>query len=195
MVIREVIGGMATYCIPAKYIVDNIEVVCEKIDANFSIDKRNDLEVLVIPPTINTIYDNFWACNKLVRFDVLKGNNSFNSDCNGVLYSYDKKTLIRVPPAYSGKYILPHETCAIHSHAFTSCMNISEIILHQKLQVIGVNAFYDCKTQVPITIPNTLSRFEGCTNFSTENKHLHFITSFLYKQKEYTYEEISQLFQ
>ena len=159
MVIREVIGGMATYCIPAKYIVENIEVVCEKIDANFSIDKRNDLEVLVIPPTINTIYDNFWACNKLVRFDVLKGNNSFNSDCNGVLYSYDKKTLIRVPPAYSGKYILPHETCAIHSHAFTSCMNISEIILHQKLQVIGVIAVYDCETQVPITIPTTLFRF------------------------------------
>lgn len=194
MVRKEILNGKVTYTISPKVLIDNIDVISVSLGPNFSQDKRDDLEVLVIPPTILHIYDNFWNCNKLSKFEVLAGNIEFCSDINGVLYSADKKMLMRVPPAFVGEYTLPQETCAIHSHAFTSCNSITKISLHNNLNKIGINAFYDCITETPIIIPDSLFVFEGCTSINTFNKEQHFLAKFIFRKKTFSYEEISQLF-
>ena len=194
MLERKIVNGRVTYSINVSKTYDNVDVVPISIGPNFSENLRTDMEALIIPPTIQQIDDTFWNCNRLVEFHVHPANNSFISDSNGVLYSHDMKTLFRVPPAFKGVYTLPKETTQIAPHAFCSCNNISEVILHDGLESIGINAFYDCSTKVPINIPDSLTVFMGCTMESTTNKNLHFRTHFIYKSKTYSYEEISKLF-
>ncbi|MBR5758759.1 MAG: leucine-rich repeat protein, partial [Thermoguttaceae bacterium] len=89
---------------------------------------------IVVPESARQFDDlRFSACRSLEAIDVAKGNRVFRS-VDGVLYSKDGKTLLRVPPMYKRK-------------AFTIFAGVENI---------GPYAFCDCSSTTSLEIPNTV---------------------------------------
>ena len=79
----------------------------------------------------------------------------------GVLYSKDKKTLLRVPTARAGEFTVPRGVNAIAPSAFRGCDGITEVILPSTLLTVGNNAFAGCKSLRSIDLPNKLTEVGG----------------------------------
>lgn len=105
-------------------------------------------------------------------------------DKYGVEFSDDRKTLVRCPEDFKGKYIIPEtiETIGesaffncvglesivlskivtnISKCAFAYCINIKSIIIPNSVKTIGEFAFGGCKGLISITIPNSVTRIES----------------------------------
>ena len=129
--------------------------------------------------TVNTLYRRpFLNCPSLEEITVGEGNPAFKS-VDGVLYSYDMKTLLWYPPAkkdtefkipdgveeidefaFSGaknlvKVTMPDSLVKIDQSAFMWCENITEIEFGDGLQEIGELAFSGCSSlkEAKITSP------------------------------------------
>ena len=90
---------------------------------------------------------------------------------DGVLYSKDKRTLLRVPTGYAGEFILPRGVYTIAPNAFRNCSKITEVILPSSLQKIDTGAFLGCSSLRSVNFPGRLTEvgdkaFEGCTELA-----------------------------
>ena len=87
---------------------------------------------------------------------------------SGVLYSKDKKTLVRFPLASPEKtFIVPCGVETIGKHAFQNARNLQRIELPDTVMRIEDSAFDDCKNLTDITLPASLQAigawaFHGC---------------------------------
>ena len=125
------------------------------------------LESVFLPKNLSFIGDNaFYECN-ILSFSVPDDNDSY-CDINGVLFSKDKKTLVRYP---AGKvdplYTIPDSVTSIANGAFSGCTSLKKIHLSDKLNYIGEDAFSDCTSLTTITIPDSVTyigngAFSGC---------------------------------
>lgn len=68
------------------------------------------------------------------------------TDINGVVFSDDKRTLIKCPESFSGSYTIPNGTLTIGKNAFKDCIKLSALTIPVSLELIEVNAFSNCKT-------------------------------------------------
>ena len=59
------------------------------------------LETVTLPKSLTSIYDSFSSCDSLTSIKVEEGSSSLYSD-DGVLYNYDKTTLLKYPAGRSG---------------------------------------------------------------------------------------------
>lgn len=95
----------------------------------------------------------FEDCSNLSRINVSEKNTKFSS-IDGVLYSKDKKELIRFP---SGKdqiqYKVAEGTARIERDAFESCKKIERISLPNSIEYVDDGAFYSCKLIPEIELP------------------------------------------
>jgi len=84
----------------------------------------------------------------------------------GVRYSDDKKTLIKCPEDFHGKYNIPHGVEIIAHSAFCNCTELIEVSIPETVGLIDTCAFSGCSNLCRLEILNTgptyQDAFEGC---------------------------------
>ena len=131
-----------------------------------------NLTEITIPKNIETIGDGvFIGCENLKNIMVDEENPNYKSE-NGILFSKDKSILVSYPAGKEEtEYIVPTEVKSIGGYAFSSCINLENIILGENLLEINKGAFNNCKNITSIKIPSGVSNlsasaFSGCTNLT-----------------------------
>lgn len=108
---------------------------------------------------------------------VVDEENPYFTSLDGVLYSKDMKTLIKYPNAkdFGLGYVaftIPDEVENISNHAFYLNDNLESITFGKNVNIVGFEAFKNCKKLDDVTFNDTLSElskhaFNSCTNLSS----------------------------
>ncbi len=127
---------------------------------NNAIRNCGRLSEINLPSTLTEIgLGNFGWCKNLMSLNFPNGNSNFWSD-GLVLYTADRKTLIRVPSSiYRAPFIVPEGVEIIGNFAFDACELISSIILPSTLKTIKDAAFQSCVFS-SIALPEGLQTIE-----------------------------------
>ncbi|HCW52785.1 MAG TPA: hypothetical protein DG753_03395 [Clostridium sp.] len=127
---------------------DNTEVI-----KHSAIGYSKYLETIKIPSSVKTIYFNgIGHCEKLKNISVNEGNEHYK-DLNGILYSKDESTLVKMPSMRSGEnYTVPNHVRKINEAAFIGCRSMKTINIHDKVEKIGMGAFGDCYKLLSINV-------------------------------------------
>lgn len=107
--------------------------------------------------SLKTIPLDFFRFNSLKEIDVDPANSTYYSE-NGILYSKDKKTLLRMPLAVTEASILPVETVA--SHAFRDCSELQTINFPSSVKTIKQYAVTGCTKITTIVVPESVKTIE-----------------------------------
>lgn len=142
--------------------------------------ERPFITKLTIPDSITTLGSNFKNCYSLQAVFIGKGVNSLeNTDflncyslekikvsednetycsIDGVLFSKDKKTLLRCPVQTGESYSIPAGVELLESNCFNSCYQLKNLIIPEGVKEIKTDAFtgYFCITD--FTLPGTLKK-------------------------------------
>lgn len=108
-------------------------------------DVRQDVAptIALIPREKDSI-DEFFLQNACVEGYVVESENEFYSDIDGVLFSADRKILIRFPSLMArDKYVVPPGVEEIAERAFTNSL-LREIVISKDVETVGDNAFIGC---------------------------------------------------
>lgn len=131
------------------------------------------LTAITIPNSVTTIEnDAFCACESLTAIYVESGNTSYSSQ-DGILFSYDKTSIIRFPIGKNAtSYSLPNSVTTIGAAAFSGCSELTAITIPSSVTSIGFAAFTRCSGLTSIEIPNSVitiegSAFSGCTGLTS----------------------------
>lgn len=81
-------------------------------------------------------------------------------DKYGVEYSDDRKTLVRCPEDFKGKYVIPNSVTIIGENAFRDCNGLTSVIIPDGVISIGNHAFFSCEGLTSITIGNCVKSIE-----------------------------------
>lgn len=141
-------------CIEYGYKDGIVYRIVEIEDGAFS--NCNELKKIYISKYVREIAWNMFQCSSLMDIDVDENNDYFKS-IDGVLFTKSKNRmkLIGFPSGRTGSYKVPDGTIELGSCSFKTS-KISELILPDSLQVIGINVFYECKNLEEIIIPDTI---------------------------------------
>lgn len=129
------------------------------------------VETITIPNSLKTmdgiLFHDFSSLDTIV---LAKDNPNFVFVDN-VLYSKDKKRIVRAHPNIGPYYEVPKSVVRIDRLAFYNCKNLEEISLHDNIRTIGNHAFGCCKKLKRIVIPKKLKviethTFEDCVSLS-----------------------------
>ena len=118
-----------------------------------------NLRTLNIPSTVTSLtqYGIFGTGQYpgVVNINVVKGNSRFSS-IDGVLFSKDKKTLIRYPSGKTDEeYTIPEKVTSIGEAAFENCTSLQSVEFNAKLEQIG-DAAFEMTGITAVEIPNTV---------------------------------------
>ncbi len=99
---------------------------------------------------------------------MIANNIDTYSDEAGVIYSKDKKMLIKANPSLI-EYVIPQGTEIIGDYAFYKCSNLKSIDLPSTLLKIGDQSFRGCISIINILLPDSLremygNAFQECTS-------------------------------
>ena len=122
----------------------------------------SNLEYVEIPAGVNSVgYAAFVSCYSLKRIEVAAGNRSFKQ-IDGVLYSYDGKTLVCFPCGRSDtSYQIADTVTTIGEGAFLGCGKLTEVKFPASVTSIGAAAFYNCGALRDVTLPEKLTSIGG----------------------------------
>lgn len=125
-----------------------------------------DNERIISPDEIYT------AGNTSIENIDINPKNKYYTSIDGIVYTADKKTLIRCPVGKSGKVVIPDGVTTIGRHAFRSC-KISEVVIPDSVTEIGISAFTESHIQ-DFTLGKGMTyigkyMFSTCKNI----KHIH----------------------
>lgn len=94
-------------------------------------------ETYTIPATVTNIYYSLYRCVNLKSINVEAENSTYYSDENGVLYSADKKQLIKYPPASEiHEFIVPETVTKISDYAFFGANNLKRLYVGDNVSVV-----------------------------------------------------------
>lgn len=141
----EVINHRAfSLCMALKSVVlpDSVKKI-----GNSAFYQCDALESLTIGKGVAEIGNNAFAYSKsLKEIKVAEGNEAF-VDVDGVLYTKDKKTLVRYPAAKAETAVtVPDGVEVLGYGAFHSCVALKEISIPISVTEIGSHAFFGCKS-------------------------------------------------
>lgn len=123
---------------------------------NSAFDGCYSLQKMNIPADVVQIGNHaFYNCSGLSELTVAAENTHYCSE-NNVLFDKDKTTLIQAIRRLSGRYELPETVKHINDYAFYSCWNLTEAILPDGLETIGMYAFQSSNLS-RITIPASVT--------------------------------------
>jgi TPR repeat protein/glycosyltransferase involved in cell wall biosynthesis/predicted phosphohydrolase len=137
----------------------------QKIDRNILVDKtifiNKEIEDIDV-----TLFYHYTNVNKFFA----EKENRYYYTSSGVLYSKDKRVLVRFPSGMSiMEFLIPEFVEIIGDYAFQNCRNLKKIVLQNGVKIIGNSAFDDCKNLKNIIIPASVWKigdwaFHGCDN-------------------------------
>lgn len=138
-----------------------------------------ELKRIYISRYVRRITWNMFQCTSLLNIDVDEDNEHFKS-IDGVLFtkSKDRMKLVGFPAGRTGSYKVPDGTVELGNCSFKSS-KISELILPDSLQVIGINALYECDNLKEIVVPDTIKIVK-----SNDNRLLEPITQKFYLRSD-----------
>ena len=132
----------------------------------------DNLTSISIPASVSIIgrfaFGNFYLLHT-ITVDV---NNANYCDVNGVLFSKDKKTIIKYPMGKTETgYSIPNTVEHIEDCAFFSCQNLTSVNMPNGIKNIGNESFRYCSFTT-INIPNTVISigtfaFNNCPNLTS----------------------------
>ena len=125
-----------------------------------------DNERIISPDEIYT------AGNTSIENIDINPKNKYYTSIDGIVYTADKKTLIRCPVGKSGKVVIPDGVTTSGRHAFRAC-KISEVVIPDSVTEIGISAFTESHIQ-DFTLGKGMTyigkyMFSTCKNI----KHIH----------------------
>ena len=116
-----------------------------------------NLESIEIPASVTYIgVFNFLLDTNLKRINV-DGNNKHYSSVDGVLFSKDKKSIIKYPNKKQNTYSIPNTVTNISSYAFRDDTNLEYISLPKNVTSVDYGAFIDCPNLIKVTLPRELT--------------------------------------
>lgn len=99
---------------------------------------------------------------------IVEDNNAEYCSIDGILFSKDKKTLIRVPSEYEGftdgNYNVPDFVTNISSNAFEDVLTLKKVTIPDGVDSIGYGAFYGCENLETVNLSEGLSQI-GSSSF------------------------------
>ncbi len=185
IVISDGITSVGTY---AFYDCDDLKSVQFGNDVSVigynAFDGCSKLINVKFPDSVSGIGDwAFWDCDSLIKVDIGKNvtiigkyvfggadniseinvdeNNANYVSIDGVLFNRDVTTLISMPLAKTGEYVVPSGVTSIEPLAF-SYSKLSSVTLPDTVQVIGRRAFLDCRNL------KSLSMYAGVTSIGED---------------------------
>ena len=121
--------------------------------------RQPDIKKIVISASVEEIATNaFGLCWNLESIQVDEQNPAFTS-CDGVLFSKDRKTLVRFPRGKSGEYTVPGWVELIGEEAFCDAFDVGPIVILSGVTTICSGAFNNTE-MTEITLPKTLTTIE-----------------------------------
>ena len=146
----ETIGTDAFKNCPIETLTYNSNIAGAKLDG------LTTLKTVNIGDAVTTISNGaFRNSTGLTDINVSADNDNFCS-IDGVVFSKDKKTLIRYPAGKSGSYTIPDGVTAIGMYAFYNCKNLTSVTIPNSVTSIGSFAFYQCYGFESIIIPESV---------------------------------------
>jgi hypothetical protein len=108
---------------------------------------------ITIPSGVESIHPRaFYLLDNLNEISVIASSQHYTS-VNGVLYTYDKKTLVKYPSARAGATYDIDAACeTVGDYAFMRARNLTSINIHRSISVIGQYAFLDCDNLEAINV-------------------------------------------
>lgn len=179
-----------------------------------------NLTHVYIPACVtNVTGQTFAECRSLKAIEVASNHSNYVS-VNGILYNYDKTTIIAYPNAISGaftipdtvitvgsyafsgayrltKVYMPNTLSAIYEGAFLECDGLNYIKLSDTLKVLGIKALAGCDSLREIHLPASLSSIGDDAvlgELSSKDEKLYFFTNGIYcVDKTYSYNYVYNL--
>lgn len=105
---------------------------------------------------------------QIESFTVSPENQYFSSE-NGVLYSKDKTTLLRVPPAATGVFHIPDTVTTIESAALYQCKGLTEVTIPDSVTTILNDSFGCCTGLTSLIIPDSVTSINAHSFACCEN--------------------------
>ena len=126
---------------------------------------------LTIPATVKSIYpDALTHANGITGFEFENGNTAFCYE-NGILYSADKKRLIKAMDV-KGDFVVPDSVETIDASAFAGFDDLKSVKISKNVTSIAYATFFDCESLTEVQLPENLekigvSAFERCTSMKS----------------------------
>ena len=121
----------------------------------------SNLTSITIGSAVTSIGDYaFYGCGSLTDIDVDANSTAYSSEA-GVLYNFDKTTLITYPMGKTETtFSIPSTVTRIGIFAFENCDNLTSVTIPDAVTSIGGYAFYSCDSLTSVTIPNAVTSIE-----------------------------------
>jgi len=125
-----------------------------------------DFKTVILPSTITSVVNQAFYGPRLTDIIVDNGNTNYMSE-DGVLYSKDKTVLVCCPAGRTGEFTIPNGITSIGDSAFSSCADMTNVMIPDSVTSIGDVAFWNCGSLISITIPSNVisigdAVFTGC---------------------------------
>jgi len=121
------------------------------------------VKTVIIPNSLRSFDGIVFNDFKSLRNIVLAKDNPYFVLENNVLYSKDKKRIIRALPCIGPHYVVPKSIREIDRFAFAHCKYLEEITIHDNVRSIGNGAFRGCRKLKGIVLPKSLRKIEQHT--------------------------------
>jgi fibronectin type 3 domain-containing protein len=135
---------------------------------DYAFSSIDSIITVSIPTSVTNIGSGaFYSCTSMTSINVDAGNLNYASDA-GVLYNYDKTTLIQCPGGKVGTVTILDTVTSIGTEAFAYCAYLTSITMPTDVTTIEAYAFAYCTALTSITIPiNVITigsyAFDHCT--------------------------------
>jgi len=112
------------------------------------------------------------GCKKLSKLIVAEGNTAYSS-LDGVLYNFDKTTILRYPCGNPASlFSFPNTIAEVGVGAFEGCTYLASITMTENLRIIKNAAFKGCTALTSMNVPSMVTEiggyaFENCNRLNS----------------------------
>lgn len=127
---------------------------------------------VTIPDSVTTIGDYAFAdCNRMTTIVVGAANTQYSS-LDGVLFNKSQTTLMQYPAGKVGGYAIPAGVIMIANAAFSSCSDLTDVIIPESVTTIESDAFSSCTGLTHVKIPSSVTTidyqaFSSCSGLTS----------------------------
>ncbi|MBQ8893500.1 MAG: leucine-rich repeat protein [Clostridia bacterium] len=112
---------------------------------------------ITIPANVSSIGVGVFSRNVAMTEIKVAEENPYLSAQDGVLFDYEKESLIIYPLGKAGEYTVPEGVKTIKSYAFDSISNLTALTLPETLEVLESHAINSCQQITSIYLPASVN--------------------------------------